>query len=117
MSTTTGEDPKVLANYRFARGAVIILSVLIVIALIALLLGFTVHGGGKSGAVVSANSDGSRVTLPSGSHIVSMDVQQNRLILRTRAYGGEEVDIFDTQDGHLVGRVSVPLESGEKPPK
>ena len=116
MSTTTGEDPKVLANYRFARGAVIILSVLIVIALIALVLGFTAHGGGKS-ATTEGNGELARVTLPSGSHIVSMDVEQGRLILRTRAYAGEEVDIIDTQDGHLVGRVSVPLASGEKPPR
>jgi hypothetical protein len=116
MSTTTGEDPKVLANYRFARGAVIILSILIVIALIALLLGFTVRGGGKSGGAAS-NGELQRVSLPTGSHIVSMDVEQGRLILRTGAFDGEEIDIIDTQDGHLVGRVSVPLESGEKPPK
>jgi hypothetical protein len=116
MSTTTGEDPKVLANYRFARGAVIILSVLIVIALIALLLGFTVRGGGKPAATASSG-ELQRVTLPEGSHIVSMDVEQGRLILRTRAFDGEEVDIIDTQDGHLVGRVSVPLASGEKPPR
>src|SRR5215471_6014263 len=108
MTTTTGEDPKVLANYRFARGAVIILSILIVIALIALLLGFTVRGGGKP---VSAGGSGEvqHVTLPTGSHIVAIDVQQNRLIVQTRAFGGEEIDIIDTQDGHLVGRVSVPL--------
>jgi len=117
MSTTTGEDPKVLANYRFARGAVIILSILIVIALIALLLGFTVRSGGRPSAPVVGDSEATHVTLPSGSHIVSMDVQQNRLILRTRAFEGEEVDIIDTQDGHLVGRVRVPLASEEKPPK
>ena len=115
MSTTTGEDPKVLANYRFARGAVIILSILIVIALIALLLGFTVHGGGKTAS--TAGNELARITLPSGSHIVSMDVEQGRLILRTRAYGGEEVDIFDTQDGHLVSKITVPLEAEEKPAK
>ena len=115
MTTTTGEDPKVLANYRFARGAVIILSILIVIALIALLLGFTVRGGGKT--VSAAGGELQHVTLPTGSHIVSIDVQQNRLIVQTRAFGGEEIDIIDTEDGHLVGRVSVPLESGEKPPK
>ena len=105
-----------LANYRFARGAVIILSVLIVIALIALLLGFTVRGGGKPAAAAS-DGETPRVTLPLGSHIVSMDVEQGRLILRTRAFDGEEVDIIDTQDGRLVSRIRVPLESGEKPPK
>jgi hypothetical protein len=116
MSTPTGEDPKVLANYRFARGAVIILSILIVIALIALLFGFTVRGGGKP-AGTATSGELQHLTLPTGSHIVSMDVQQNRLIVQTRAFGGEEIDIIDTQDGHLVARVSVPLESGEKPPK
>ena len=116
MSTTTGEDPKVLANYRFARGAVIILSVLIVIALIALLLGFSTHTGGRQ-AAVTETGELRRVSLPAGSHIVSLDVEQGRLILRTRAYEGEEVDIIDTQDGRLVSRITVPLESGEKPPK
>jgi hypothetical protein len=116
MSTTTGEDPKVLANYRFARGAVIILSILIVIALIALLLGFTVHGGGKPTAA-AGNGELARVALPPGSHIVSMDVEQGRLVLRTRAYEGEEVDIIDTQDGRVVGRISVPLATEEKPPR
>jgi hypothetical protein len=115
MTTTTGEDPKVLANYRFARGAVIILSILIVIALVALLLGFT-RGGARPAAVPSSGGV-QNVMLPSGSHIVSMDVEQGRLILRTRAYAGEEVDIIDTQDGHVIGRINVPLESGEKPPK
>jgi len=98
MTTTTGEDPKVLANYRFARGAVIILSILIVIALVALLLGFT-RGGARPAAVPSSGG------------------VQGRLSLRTRAYAGEEVDIIDTQDGHVIGRINVPLESGEKPPK
>src|SRR5215467_2549210 len=116
MSTTTGEDPKVLANYRFARGAVIILSILIVIALIALLLGFTVRGGTRQAAPASGG-DLQRVTLPTGSHIVSLDVEQGRLILRTRAFEGEEVDIIDTQDGHVISRISVPLASEEKPPK
>jgi len=115
MTAATGEDPRVLANYRFARGAVIILTALIVIAIGALVLGFATRGGGKHAAAAGAAEEVRNVTLPNGSHIVSVDVQQDRLIVRTRAYEGEEIDIIDTHDGRLVARIGVPVAAEEKP--
>ena len=36
-----------------------------------------------------------------------MDSQPGRLILRIRTATGEEIDILDTQNGHLVGQVKA----------
>ena len=43
--------------------------------------------------------------LPAGAHIIDMQSQPGRLILRVRDAAGEEIDMIDTQDGHLVGQV------------
>ena len=44
--------------------------------------------------------------LPAGARIVDMQSQPGRLILHVRRrQAGEEIDLLDTQDGHLVGQV------------
>jgi len=85
------------------KAVVIGLGVLIVIALGAVALGIVQkfsHPGpaAPAGAVSYA--------LPPGARIVEMQVSGNRLVLRVReADGGEEVDIVDTSDGHLIARI------------
>jgi hypothetical protein len=87
--------------YKAAKLAVIILSALIVLAVVALVVGGITHAGRKTpyrGATTTFQ-------LPAGARIVDMQSQPGRLILRVRDAGGEEIDLLDTQDGHLVGQV------------
>ena len=89
--------------YRAAKMAVIILSVLIVIAVVALLVGGLLKLGGKTGTHGASGN----FQLPPGARIVEMQSQPGRLILRVREAHGEEIDILDTQDGRLVGQVKA----------
>jgi hypothetical protein len=87
--------------YRAAKLAVIILSALIILAVIALVVGGITHMGRKS----PAHGATAGFELPHGARIVEMQSQPGRLILRVRDAAGEEIDMIDTQDGHLVGQV------------
>ena len=78
---------------------------LIVIALGAVALGIVQKFSHPGPAAPSGISAGS-TALPAGAKIVEMQVSGNRLVLRVRlAQGGEEVDIVDTSDGHLIARI------------
>ena len=98
-------DPQNSPALKAAKIAVIILSSLIILALIALVVGavMKLSGGTKKAPAQLASS----FTLAPGSHIVSMDSQPGRLILRIRTATGEEIDILDTQNGHLIGQVKA----------
>ena len=87
--------------HKAAKLAVIILSALIILAVIALVVGGLTHLGGKS----PAHGATAAFELPHGARIVEMQSQPGRLILRVRDAAGEEIDMIDTQDGHLVGQV------------
>jgi hypothetical protein len=89
--------------YKAAKLAVIILSGLIILALVGLVVGAVAKLGGKGKAATSSQV----FALPPGARIVSMDSQPGRLILRVRDAAGEEIDILDTANGHLVGQVKV----------
>lgn len=96
--------PPDTAAYRAAKLAVIILSVLIVAAVVALVVGGIAKLGGKSRIAPVGTAT---FQLPPGARIVEMQSQPGRLILRVRGEGGEEIDILDTQDGHLVSQVKA----------
>ncbi len=89
--------------------AVIILSVLIVLAVVALLIGGLVKLGGKT----ATHGASGNFQLPPGARIVEMQSQPGRLILRVREAHGEEIDILDTQDGRLVGQVKASFGTSE----
>lgn len=89
--------------YKAAKMAVIILSILIVMALVALVVGGLTRLGGKTATHGAAGT----FQLPPGARIVEMQSQPGRLILRVRETHGEEIDILDTQDGRLVGQVKT----------
>jgi hypothetical protein len=107
-------DPKALRNYRLALGAVIILTVLIVIAITALIVGFA-RGGDKTPppAVVTtapakpAKPAGKPVsmTLAPGYKILSSETQPGRLILHVRSDSQDEIDIVDLEDGHIISQI------------
>ncbi len=87
------------------KAVVIGLGVLIVIALVFLVVGVMTKFNGHA-ASTSAQA-GTRYVLPTGAKIVDMQTQPGRVILRVRSAAGEEVDIIDTQDGHLVSQVKA----------
>jgi hypothetical protein len=89
------------AGYKAAKAAVIVLSVLILVALAALVIG----GISKMGGKTSRHADPANFQLPPGARIVEMQSQPGRLILRVRDRRGEEIDLIDTQDGHLVAQI------------
>lgn len=93
--------------YKAAKMAVIILSVLIVVAVLALLIGGIAKLGGKTASHTATGT----FQLPPGARIVEMQSQPGRLILRVREARGEEIDILDTQDGRLVGQVKASFGS------
>lgn len=95
--------------YKAAKLAVIILSILIILAVIALVVGGITHLGKKT-APVGATST---FQLPPGARIIDMQSQPGRLILRVRDATGEEIDLLDTQDGHLVGQVKASFADGK----
>jgi hypothetical protein len=87
------------------KAVVIGLGVLIVIAFVLLVVGMVTKFNGHA-ASTSAQA-GARYVLPTGAKIVDMQTQPGRVILRVRSADGEEVDIIDTQDGHLISQVKA----------
>lgn len=87
------------------KAVVIVLGALIVIALGVLVAGlisrFSGHGPARGGAAAEAFS------LPQGARVIGMESQPNRLVLHVLSPAGEEVDIIDTSDGHLVARLKA----------
>ena len=98
-------DPRQSSAHKAAKLAVIILSALIILALIALVAGAILKF--KGGGVTLAPQSGAKFVLPPGAKILSSDSQPGRLILHVRTVEGEEIDILDTSDGHLVSQVQA----------
>lgn len=94
--------------YKAAKLAVIILSALIILAVIALVV-----GGIRLGRKAPYSGATATFQLPPGAHIIDMQSQPGRLILRVRDATGEEIDLLDTQDGHLVGQVKASFANGK----
>src|SRR6185503_15159539 len=101
-------DPQNSPALKAAKIAVIILSSLIILALIALVVGavMKLSGGKKKTPAELASS----FALAPGSRIISMDSQPGRLILRIKTASGEEIDILDTENGHLFVKVTATAE-------
>ena len=45
------------------------------------------------------------IALPPNARILEMETQADRVVLRIHTPSGDEVDIFDVHDGHLVARI------------
>jgi len=93
------------SSHRLLKAVVIGLGVLIVIALVLLVVGMVTKFNGH--ATSTSAQGGTRYVLPSGAKIVDMQTQPGRVILRVRTGTGEEIDIIDTQDGHLISQVKA----------
>jgi hypothetical protein len=104
MSDIEPENLEVSPLHKGAKLAVIILSALIILALIALVVGgISTLSRGKAKPAAKP----SIFTLAEGARVIAMDSQPGRLILHIRTATGEEIDILDTSDGHLVGQVKA----------
>ncbi len=109
----TNPDPTKTTSYRLARAAVIILGALLALAFVLLVVGLIWRMSGH-GVRPSADGQQTTITLSAGAHIISMESEPGRLILRVRLpSGGEDIDIIDTETGHLVGQVKAP-QAGAK---
>lgn len=86
---------------------VIVLGVLIVIALILLVAGmmrkFSETPGPRASSGTAAAQ--SAFVLPPGTKVVEMQSESGRLILHVRGAAGDEIDIIDTEDGHLISQI------------
>jgi hypothetical protein len=99
-------DPRNSGTYRAAMAAVIILSTLMVLGVIALLVGFArqyrlMHTGGGEIASMAAAT----VTLAPGSHIISASSDAGKLVLHVQTPAGSEVDVMDLASGKLTAQV------------
>ena len=94
-------DLKANGTYRATLAAVILLSVLLGLALIALALGFVrqyrLYRADRNGPV--------SLQLAPGAHIVSATTQGGRLVLHVQTPEGGEVEIVDPASGKLVSRM------------
>jgi hypothetical protein len=97
--------PEKGAAYRAALAAVIILSLLIVLALgvlvvrVAHLLTRSPHGAAPAAAQT--------FTLPPGAKILETESQPGRLILHLKGPAGEEIAIVNTANGKLVSLIKT----------
>ena len=69
--------------------------------------------GGITRLVKKAPAAGTAFQLPAGARIIDMQSQPGRLILRVRDAQGEEIDLLDTENGHLVGQVKATFANGK----
>jgi hypothetical protein len=76
------------------------LGVLIVLALAVLVAGLFIKLGGHK-----ASGEATGFTPPPGARLVTTEVSGDRLILHLRVGSTDEVDIVDTQNGHLISRL------------
>ena len=97
-----------ILRYRLALGGVIFLGALIAIGLGVLIYGL-MEGWGSAPSAPASTEPGHPVhmTLAPGFAILSTDTQPGRLILHLRSSSKDEIDIIDTNDGHIVSVISA----------
>lgn len=94
-------EPQKTTSHRLMLAVVIFLGVLIVIAVCILVAGLLMKFSGRA---APRAADTGVFTLPADARIVEMQSQPNRLILHLRTPSGDEIDIIDVSDGHVIAR-------------
>jgi flagellar basal body-associated protein FliL len=102
------DDPRNAPSYRAAKALVIILGVLIVLALIALIVGFVMRLTGHGSATADAYASPQMYQLRTGAKITDMKVDSGHVILRIHTDQGEEIQIVDDESGRVVTRIVAP---------
>jgi hypothetical protein len=111
-------DPLAERNLRRLKAVVIILGVMIVIGLFALVAGIIWKSSPKPAApsagepaapiLTSGSGAAARLSLAPGTNVVDMDLDGNRILLRTRSVDGdEEFIIYDAAKNQVVSRVML----------
>ncbi|HVU20719.1 MAG TPA: DUF6476 family protein [Rhizomicrobium sp.] len=100
-------EPAKSMSHRLMLAVVIVLGALIVIALGILVVGLVMRFSAPHPSP-AATASGEGYALPAGAKVIEMQSQPNRLILHIRAADGDEIDIIDTEDGHVVSRIRAP---------
>lgn len=95
-------------SHRLMLAVVIVLGALIVIALVLLVAGMMRKFSGPSAPPAVVSIGQSAFALPAGAKVIEMQSEPNRLILHVHGPDGDEIDIVDTEDGHLVSRIKAP---------
>jgi hypothetical protein len=86
---------------------VTVLGVLILLAFIALIVGFVMRLNGR--APGSSNPIAAVYSLPAHSRVTSLQIAGgNRIVLNVTTPDGNEIDIFDTDTGKLVSKIEIP---------
>jgi hypothetical protein len=100
MADIGNKDLKANRTYRATLAAVIFLSALMGLALIALALGFM-----RQYRLYQADRNGPvSLQLAPGAHIVSAGIEAGRLVLHVQTPAGGEVEIMDSASGKLISR-------------
>ena len=102
------DDPRNSASYRAARALVIILGIFIMLALIALIVGFVWRLTGHGPASQAENTNPEMYQLRTGARITDMKVDSGHVILRIKTDQGEEIEIVDDATGRVVSRIVAP---------
>jgi len=101
-------EPAKTTSHRLMLAVVIVLGALIVIALILLVVGmmrkFSDHPAPPQAAGIAAPG---AFVLPAGAKVIEMQSESGRLILHVRAGDSDEIDIIDTEDGHLISQIKA----------
>jgi hypothetical protein len=96
-------------TYRAALAAVIILSVLLAAAIIALAVGFMhqyrLYQQDQAPAATTSAVSAAAVQLAPGAHIVSASTDAGKLVLHVQTPAGAQVDVFDLATGRLTSQV------------
>lgn len=99
-------------TYRAALIAVIILSMLFVVGVVALVIGFMrqyqILQGGKNKVMAAPGGAPAVVELQPGARIVSVQAMQGRLVLHLATPTGGQVEVLDLATGKLLYRVAAP---------
>ncbi|HUO91661.1 MAG TPA: DUF6476 family protein [Rhizomicrobium sp.] len=107
MTAGTAEDPKKTTTYRVLVVVVSILSVLILLAMAALIAGGIRQMRRHPETSPAVATVSLSAQLPEGSKITSVQTSGNRVVIAVHAPGGDEVDIFDTDTGRPVARIKA----------
>ncbi len=101
--------PRPAVGRRFAWAMVLIMTVLFLLALVAVIWGFARQAriliAKRAAPVPPASPAAAVLTLAPGARILSVRTEAGKLVLEVGAAGGTEVEIIDLSTGRLTGQV------------
>ena len=102
------DDPTNTTAYRVAKTATIVLGVLIMLAFLALVIGFILKLTGHRTSVETPVEAPQMYQLRTGAKITDMKVDSGHVILSIKTDQGQEIEIIDEESGRVVTRIVAP---------